>query len=398
MEVPDPEIPAPPVKRISTMLVILAVMVASTLWLALARDPEELLQQGLHLRAKSPAASERLFRRALEIRSGDYPDAQLALTELMIRLDQRDEAEKLFSALDRTRCRSNLLLMLGRGAYFGDLPKMAWESLESVPITDSADSISARSLLIKVYRENGRQEEFLRLLRNVIHEQPGDAETGLLLVSELKSMGLESECLEVCREILAHDPPADLRVELQFQLIDQLTVVGKCEAAWQEVAELDRTIGPSVRREANKVDLYRLDGRLAEAMAIIDTIFAEFQHLPAAYLARGSVYLDQGNYASAAADFEKLLKMQPFLEGAHFKLSEALRGLGRSSQSQQHRVQGTAIRDKRYRINELLRQNADAPSDSIMDELATLYAQIGEKPSSDLWLNRAGRSHKEKGR
>ena len=184
MEGPDPKIPAPPFKRIATMLVILAVMGATVLWLALAKDSEELLQQGLRLRAKSPVESERLIRRALEIRNGDYPDAQLALTQLMIRQDQRDEAEKLFSAVDRTRCRSDLLLMLGREAYFNGLPKIAWESLESVPISESANSVNARKLLIKLYRETGRQEEFIRLLRNVVHDQPSEVETGMQLANE----------------------------------------------------------------------------------------------------------------------------------------------------------------------------------------------------------------------
>lgn len=136
MEVPDPEIPAPPVKRISTMLVILAVMVASTLWLR-ARDPEELLQQGLHLRAKSPAASERLFRRA--------GNSERRLSRCTARVDRVDDSSgptrrsgKIIFGLGQNSLSQQFTVDARAGAYFGDLPKMAWESLESVPITDSA--------------------------------------------------------------------------------------------------------------------------------------------------------------------------------------------------------------------------------------------------------------------
>jgi tetratricopeptide (TPR) repeat protein len=211
------------------------------------------------------------------------------------------------------------------------------------------------------------------------------------LIKAMKSAYREVECLEEVRAGLKSNPPRTFRVELEFQLIEQLMVVGEVEQAKTEIAILERIEGKSARLQSKVIDVLRTEGRLEEALAALSELFPHVQDLSVAYLTRGVIYLDLRNYDEAAHDLERVVAAEPFNEGAQFKLSEAYRGLGKVELALKHREIGMRIREKRIRIIAIMKQQSSMlPTRHDCDELSLLYSELGAPAASQYWKQRAG--------
>jgi tetratricopeptide (TPR) repeat protein len=236
----------------------------------------------------------------------------------------------------------------------------------------------------------GDLQNALAAARLQIQLQPKNHVRRLDLIKTLKSQYREVECLDEIRLALEQDPPSRVKSELKFLLIDQLMVLGQIPEAWKEVSELERQSGKSIPLQSKVIDLLRTEGRLDEALAAVTELFPKVQHMPVAYLTRGSIYLDLGHYEKAASDLEKVVAAEPANEGAHFKLSQAYRALQKPELAQQHQQIGTDIRQKRIRIAELTkRQGSSRLNREDYEELSRLNRALGAFDAARYWQQRA---------
>jgi protein O-GlcNAc transferase len=379
----NPESPqrrCPPIKLIILLLGVLVAAGGVTVWIKTRPDPVELLKEGLAVTQQDPAEGERLLRRAISSAGGQYPDAEIALGCLLVSRGNWNEASSLFAAADKTACRAPLLLDFGRMALQAGHISEAVEALESVRKRGTSESAAALELLAAAYRGLGKQDEAIAAIEEFIQLQPNDHRPRWELIQLLKAAHLDTECLAAIRDALRHNPPKDFRIEMQHQLIELLIVQGNSADAWKEIAEVQKSEGETPRLKGERVDLYRMEGRLDKALEAMTALFPEIQHKPVAYLTRGVIYLDLGRFEEAVRDLERAVRTQPFNEGAQFKLSEAYRGLGQDEPARRHRELGLGIRQKRLRINELLKKQAERQlSTDESQEIVELHRQLGEE-------------------
>lgn len=375
---------------------VLAAGLAAVLgaaWFLTRPDPAKLIEQGLTVGRRDPAAGERIVRRALESSGGRNPDAQIALCLLLGKQGAWEAAFSQFASLDTAACRADLLLAFGRQAFEAQQGPPALQVLEAVRARGTRESAEALDLLIANYREWGQTDELIAAARELIRLKPQDARPWSLLIQLLKGeTRRDVECLKAIREALDQDLPEDARREFQHRLVEQLIVCGDAAAARLEWDKLRQTEGDSFRLRTYDIDLCRLEGKLDEALTRMNGLFDEVRDQAQASLNRGVIYLDMRRYDEAARDLERAVAGDPHNAAAHFKLSEAYRGLGRSEPARRQREIADSIGQKRGRITLLLKRLSREPQNGrIYWELADLYEDLGDAESAAQWKRRAER-------
>lgn len=352
--------------------------------------PEELLERGLQIAEENPAESERLLRHALATNASGSSDISLALAWLCERRGEWNEATSLLKTLDTSKCRPDLLLMFGRKALQAQHPHLAVRALESMRNRAVPEQTKALELLWHAYSIDGTLDDAFAVARQLLKMQPQNYKLRMELIKALKGAYREVECLEEIRTGLESNPPRAIRVELKFLLIDQLMVVGDVRQARSEVASLEQLEGKSPRLQSKVIDLLRTEGRPDEALAALSELFPQVKDLPVAYLTRGVILLDLKRFEEATKDLERVISNEPFNEGAQFKLSEAYRGLGKDDLALKHREIGINIRQKRIRINAIMKQQSSSTlSRRDCEELSELNSEVGAAETSQYWKQRA---------
>jgi tetratricopeptide (TPR) repeat protein len=362
-----------------TLAIALTGCAGIGVWVWSRPDPESLLEQALLLDASDTAECEALLRRAISVKRGRYPDAQLALCCALAQRGAWNEALPLFEACDKAAARSDLLLKFGTLARASAHDAPAIQALEIVRRRIDEWSEPALVQLVAAYQETGRQDEVIDALKEMTSRNPADLRSWWMLIQTLKGSYREAECLDVVREALQQAPPPEFETVLKYRLIEQLLAVGDRDQARTEIAALQSAGDRSVQVSTLLVEILRQEGRLQEALEIANRIFPEVRENPSAYLARGSIYADLGDFAAAIRDLEACVRQQPSNERAHFKLAEAYRLSGKQNQAEQHRALAERLRQTRFELSELLERYSKSPTQDIRDELAALYAELGEE-------------------
>jgi tetratricopeptide (TPR) repeat protein len=253
------------------------------------------------------------------------------------------------------------------------------------------DSAPALELLIENYQQWGQTEELIRAARELTQLQPDNQRAWGILIHSLKgAVRREMECLGAIRAALGRDLPEEVRHELHYQLAEQLLICGDGAGARREIDDLSLVDGDSFRVLALRVDLYRLEGHLDEALETMNRIFPQVRDPAAASLNRGIIYLDLGRYEDASRDLKRAIASQPMNAAAHFKLAAAYRGLGEVDQSMRHSEIAARIEEKRTRIGMLQnRIRRDPQNREIYEQLAELYDGLGDGESARQWEQRA---------
>jgi tetratricopeptide (TPR) repeat protein len=368
---------------------LLAAAVAGG-WIATRPSPSKLLELGLVAGQKDSAAGERLLRRAMASSPGRYPDAEIALCLLLANRGEWESASSQFESVDAQSCRDDLLLAFGRAALQAGRGAQAQKALEAVRRRGTRESAASLELLIANYSEWGQKDELLIAAHELAQLEPHNPRPWVLLIQSLKSEPRrEMECLEIIREALKQNLPERLRLEVRHWLIEQLIVCGDAAAARRQIAQLPHSEDDSFRLRVYEVDLCRLEGRPDKALQIMNEVFSRARDPAEACLNRGIIYLDLFRYDDAVRDLERTVAMRPMHAAAHFKLSEAYRGLRREELARRHLDMALGINEKRARV-ELLRKQLtrEAQNRALYEQLAELYRELGDREASRQWEQR----------
>ena len=369
-------------------LITLAVLGSATAMLLFWSQPgaEALLKKGLEAQAQDPELGKQFFKKAIQTKDGDYPNAQLALCNLKATQGEWSTALADFSAIDKTTLRSDLLIDFGSEAIqSGDLTT-AISIFEDIRQRNDGQCTPALRELAQLYQSTHQQEKLIDVLNAITERDPSDYVHLGALIQVLSGTFRNAECLAVIRRALAHSAPPAYETELRFQCLAQLIALGKSEQAWEEVLRLESLDAQALRLETTRIELYRLEGRLEDALDAIQRIFPQVEQDSAAYLMRGSVYFDMADYEHAVTDFERLVQLQPYDERAHYKLSETYRLLGKLDSAQSHRETTQKIRSLRRQLNSLLQTFSTAPDEETRNALAQLYQALGEEQTAQEYL------------
>lgn len=378
---------------VALLLAPVAGLGASGAWLAMRPDPSQLFKQGQAALWANPAEAESLFRRALSASGGRHLDARLGLCVVLARNGNWDEALPLFAGADKRAARADLLLDFGRLAYRAGRSAAAQEALQEVRRRGTRESATALELLMADYYERQQQAELLKGARELTRLEPENPSRWAGLIGLLRAMFMDAECTATIQKALQQELPEEFRHELRYQLVDRLIFMGEVAAASRELDQMEEREGPSLRVRRKRIELYRLEGKLEEALASVATAFPDLEQAPDLFAFRGAIYLDLARFDEAAADLARAVADTPSDETSQFKLAEAYRGLGRLDLAQHHRDLARGIKIKRVRINKLLRQLPKEPDNpQLYRELAELHRELDEPEAADKWDRRAARA------
>lgn len=371
--------------------VVLVSAVLAAIWLKVRADPVRLCEQGLQIGRSDPVAGERLLRRAIAAAGGQYPDAEAALCVILARQGNWSGAESQFAKVDKQICRTDLLMACARGALADGHDATALEALQAVRQRRNRDSVAALEVLIAYFQSWGREEEVITAARELARLEPREPRHWSLLIDTLAAaVRREAECLAAVREALAQDLPVDSLPEFERKLVEQLIVSGDAHGARRELERHRSQESDSFRWRTFELDVLRLEGKLDEALVVMNGLFSEIRDRPLACLNRGVIYLDLGRYDDAVRDLEQAIAGRPVDASAHFKLSEAYRGLGRDEAARRHREIAARIGKTREEIGMLQKQLVRDPfARSTYERIAELYQELGEEESARQWAERA---------
>ena len=372
--------------RLGMAGVLIVICCGLLVWWLVRPTPAQLLQRGLTAAPRDPLAGENLLQQAIERAGGHYPDAEIGLARLAIRQGDWKRAASLLEGADKSTCRTDLLLALGRDALDAGHLTEGLSVLETVSGRGGADAIHALEILSPVYQEWGRQDELVSAAKRLTEMEPGNPQRWAQLIDMLKGMLREAECLAAIRQAQSHEFSPEFQKELQHRLVQQLLVEGDTAEVRKALEEMRKSEGESVRVRAHEVVLLRLEGKLEAALELVESLAPSVADKTFLYFNRGVLHYDLGRFRDAAHDFEQMVKVQPYHAQAQFKLSEAYRNLGDTERASKHQKLASDITVKRKRINELLKQRLAEPENAALyDELARLHAELGEQAASDKW-------------
>jgi len=369
--------------------VCVALAAATAAWLTFQRSASQLLERGLATAAIDPVRGEELLRHAYERASRHYPDAEIALCRLLVQRGAWQEASALFAAIDVQNCRPDLLLAFGSEALAAGLLPQAEAALQSAAQRDAPERTAALELLFAHHLNWGQDEKLVATARTLARLEPQNPQRWHQLVGLLSRMALHGECIEAIREARHRDLPRDLQREFHDVSVRTLINLGDIPEAERELAALQMLEGDSIRVRTHRTYLYRLEGKLDEALTTVSSLMADgptlrFSLAPPdfqayAFFTRGIIHLDLRRFEEAAQDLERAVAAQPYDSAAEFKLSEAYRGLGREDLAKKHRQVAADIVIKRKRVSELLEQHQEEPANTdLAAELEPLYKQLGD--------------------
>jgi tetratricopeptide (TPR) repeat protein len=371
------------------VVAVVALVAAAAGWWAYPRGESRLLEQALATAAADPARGEELLRCALDRSDRHYCDAAIVLCRLMVERHAWQEASELYATIDLQPCRPDLLLAFGREALAAERLPQAEAALQSVADRDVPERMAALELLYAHHSKFGQDEKLVATAQALARLDPQNPQRWKQLIGLLTRMSRHGECVEAIRDARQHRLPREMQRELHDVSVQTLINLGDIREAGQELAALRKIEGDSIRVRSHQTYLYRLEGKLDEAIKSISSLMGDgsanqFSLAPPdfqafAFFTRGIILLDLRRFEEAARDLQRAVAAQPFDSAAEFKLSEAYRALGREGLAKKHRQVAADIVARRKRIRALLDQRQNEPANTdFYAELEQLYEQLGD--------------------
>ncbi|MFO0871356.1 MAG: hypothetical protein U0935_20725 [Pirellulales bacterium] len=383
---------------VGSLAVGLAAVAAGSVWWFNQPSPLEQFERAQTAAAADPARGEELLRAAIAAAPAQrFPDAELLLCRLLVQRGQTDEVTRLFPRQELSQCRGDLLLTFAKAALKADQIAEAEAALRVLAERPDEDGATALELLRNHYLEWGQEESLIAVAWQAARRSPNQPRSWESLLAVLSQTSRHAECVAAVEEARQQTAlPPEVRREFSNVLIEALVNLGDVPALERELAELRRQEGDTLRVRGHQVYLARLQGRLEDALADMESMMADnsvppFQRSPRefqahAYFTRGILLLDLRRFAAAAVDLERVKELQPFHSAARFKLSDAYRGLGRDAEAAQERATAQRITEQRKRVADLLRQRAESPLDPrVYEQLASLHRELGDTPAAERW-------------
>ncbi|MEI8020987.1 MAG: hypothetical protein WCH39_22470, partial [Schlesneria sp.] len=154
---------------------------------------------------EDPAAAERILRQQLDRNPSQKSDISLALAWLNARRDDWDDAVLLFSQVETSTCRPDLLLKFASRASRTFRFKLANRALKSLRDRNVQETPEALQLLWKNYSAQGELEDALDSANELLKRQPSNHAFHLEMIEALKAAFLDVECLDEIRKMMQFD-------------------------------------------------------------------------------------------------------------------------------------------------------------------------------------------------
>lgn len=211
-----------------------------------------------------------------------------------------------------------------------------------------------------------------------------------------QSRGRLAEAVEAYRQVLAlSDVSQPIGLASRRELAQLLIDLGQFSAAEPLVAEVLLLVPALSEDQLRLAQLRRSMSDRAGAEKLLNELLTkEPENLPAR-LQRGALFVELQQLDAAQADFEHCLRIAPFHDEAHYRLSQTLLRQGDTLGAAKHLREHRRVSKLKLQVFEINQQRTVAPQDpKLMDNMADLYEALGQPSRSAEWRRLAQSARK----
>jgi len=322
-------------------VLLLSLMIAGgavSLWL-LRTTPQSLYQQAMTIKESDPKQAQQLLLHGIALADTGYPQANLALCELLVDNGQCIEALGSFAGIANVNaCDPSALYQLARTAIDHQcvfLAKLSAEAAATRPGDHQADAM--RIVAIALNAEQNWQAA-LHTCDRWIEIDPTSGEAWAMKGDLFSRMLRPLPAVDAYRKSLSLYPPQyPATLAIRRSLLGLLLSIGELDDARILLASISDADRRSVELAAAEAKLLHLEGDLVAARTLIDQVVlrCESDCWDALFL-RGMIHFDLANYDLCITDLQKVIAINPNHKEAHYKLGRALLSVGQNDLARQH--------------------------------------------------------------
>lgn len=219
---------------------------------------------------------------------------------------------------------------------------------------------------------------------------PGDSMPWLVSAGIHHENEHVTEALHDYRQALKCELPSSEITRVRHHIADLSLFIGDLTAAREEVNLL--LAAPAISLDVSLLNarLLRNEGKLQQALDVVNKILRKNRNLARARLLRGEVQLDMNDFAEAAIDLEQVVHADPFNYQAHYLLAKAYIRLGKPETAQDHLAKSRQLTNIISEIQVLLYQASQDPTNQQLRlRLAELHQQSGDYQTAEYWRSSA---------
>lgn len=293
------------------------------LWLALG---------DFHQLRGSPEKAEEAFRRGIAI--APHNEAlSLKLAQYYLRNQRTSEAEAVYLGLAKANPANEKYLVLLGDFYFsiGDQQQALQSFIRATQL--NASSAMARDKLIGYYMDIGETAEAERLVKTALEKDPKDYTARLLDARLRLAQGKTEELLVPLRNLVKEQPASPMAHEVLGLALLYANMLHEAQTELEESVRLaPQALGPRIQltRALLAQHSYDLAAQQAETVLTLNP-----RNALAAFLL-GEAYRAKGDLSKAQSTFEALAKIAPDYPGLHYRRGLIERAQRRNGEAIKH--------------------------------------------------------------
>ena len=377
--------PRPRIISVSVAVAVAVVAVAAGIWWY--TSPWRWLRQAEGILARDPAQADALAEAALNAGTGRESQAWLIRCRAQLALGKPLEALGAYAQIKQPdQCDVAdwcALIAEARAAHHTLLADGAL----SVALRFRSERARVLTLALPLKASTLAEPEVLELVQELRRLAGSRADCWHAVGITEQARGRYAEAVEAYRQAVTRSHVSQpIGLSSRRELAQLLIILGEFSAAESLVTEVLHASPPLSEDQLRLAQLRRSSGDRVRAEQLLNEVIEkEPENLPALLL-RGEVRAEQDELAKAQADFERCLRIAPFHDEAHYRLSQILRRQGDSSGTTKHLQESRRLSELKRRVLEIDIRRQTAPQDpKLMDELADLFEALGQPRTSAKW-------------
>ncbi len=348
---------------------------------------EKLFQEALQRDSKFFTANINLARTAFA--RGDFKSAQARLDEVLKQQPKMTGAAMMKAQLfDAQNDRANALVWL----------RKAWDFDKS--------SLSTAEPYIKRLVAEGKNGDALSAAQELVNLAPQAAGAQQLLALAHASNKNMSSAITALRRAIQLSPNS---AAFYLALSDAYVVSGDKSSAYRALDDLQRVDAKNITAQMALARLDMMDKKFADAHGRASKLLSLHKDQPFGLQLNGEVFMAEGKFAEAAAEYEKAYKLRPTAQSAG-AYSNAMQAAGKSAQADAlfrdyiskfpnaadnpvARFGLASLYQSNKRIDDALREyhaleKMDAKNALMLNNITWLYSEKGDTAKTREYLTR----------
>ncbi len=367
-----------------TLLAVLAVVVV---W---RRSSQNTLEHARAISISDPSRALLVVEASLQRAEQPTADWMLLKCELQAALGHEPDAIVTFNSIVNPSGQDAAALV---GTAKAVQAKGAKQLAEKLLLAANHPGPLCQDVLRSLIELDYEREEYKSVLdycQELAKMAPGDSMPWLVSAGIHHENEHVTKALYDYRQALKRDLPGSEITRVRYHIADLSLFIGDLTAARQEVNLLLAAQATSLDVSLLNARLLRNEGKLQQALDVVNKILRKHRNQSRALLLRGEVQLDMNEFAEAAIDLEQVVRADPFNYQAHYLLAKAYIRSGKPESAQDHLATSRQLTNIIREIQRLLYEvSQDPTNEQLRLRLAELHQQRGDYQTAEYWRSSA---------